>query len=90
MVLFAKIFIRFENSYLIIILNSYTVSSRLSNKSDKNLADFEDENSVDEEMLQLAQSQDIGVMLQHQQLASMASFCQQRQAITAPRLTVRQ
>ena len=54
------------------------------------MADFEDENSVDEEMLQLAQSQDIGVMLQHQQLASMASFCHQRQAITAPRLTVRQ
>ena len=73
-----------------IIQICFSVSSRLSNKSDKNLADFEDENSVDEEMLQLAQSQDIGVMLQHQQLASMASFCQQRQAITAPRLTVRQ
>ena len=70
--------------------NGFVVSSRLSNKSDKNLADFEDENSVDDEMLQLAQSQDLGVMLQHQQLASMASFCQQRQAIAAPRLTVKQ
>ena len=75
--------------------NDSVVSSRLSNKSDKNLADFEDENSCEEaEMLQLSsQSQEsIGVMLQHQQLAShVASFCQQQQrAITTPRLTARQ
>ena len=40
------------------------MSSRLSNKSDKNLGDFEDENSVDEEMLHLAQS------LQHHQVSN--------------------
>ena len=61
-----------------------SMSSRLSNKSDKNLGDFDDENSVEEEMLQLAQS-----IQHHQQLANMASFCQQ-QRITAPRLTARQ
>lgn len=61
-----------------------SMSSRLSNKSDKNLGDFDDENSVDEEMLHLAQS-----LQHHQQLANMASFCQQ-QRITAPRLTARQ
>ena len=58
-----------------------SMSSRLSNKSDKNLGDFDDENSVDEEMLHLAQS-----LQHHQQLANMASFCQQQQRITAPRL----
>jgi len=58
-----------------------SMSSRLSNKSDKNLGDFDDENSVDEEMLHLAQS-----LQHHQQLANMASFCQQ-QRIQAPRLT---
>ena len=53
---------------------------RMSNKSDKNLGDFDDENSVDEEMLQLAQS-----LQQQQQLANMANFCHQ-QRITAPRV----
>lgn len=58
----------------------------MSNKTDKNLNDFEDENSNDEDMLQLAQS-----IQQQQQLATMASFCQQqRLAAAAPRLTVRQ
>ena len=52
----------------------------MSNKSDKNLGDFDDENSVDEEMLQLAQS-----LQQQQQLANMANFCHQ-QRITAPRV----
>ena len=56
-----------------------SMSSRMSNKSDKNLGDFDDENSVDEEMLQLAQS-----LQQQQQLANMANFCHQ-QRITAPR-----
>ena len=57
-----------------------SMSSRMSNKSDKNLGDFDDENSVDEEMLQLAQS-----LQQQQQLANMANFCHQ-QRITAPRV----
>ena len=64
-----------------------SMSSRLS---DKNLADFEDENSVDEEMLSLAQNQELGAMLQQQQqLANMASLYHQSR-MTAPRLTARQ
>ena len=45
-----------------------SMSSRLSNKSDKNLGDFEDENSVDEEMLHLAQS------LQHHQVCIIRNY----------------
>ena len=45
-----------------------SMSSRLSNKSDKNLGDFEDENSVDEEMLHLAQS------LQHHQVSFKRTY----------------
>jgi hypothetical protein len=42
-----------------------SLSSRLS---DKNLADFEDENSVDEEMLQLSENhEELGAILQQQQ-----------------------
>ncbi len=68
-------------------VDNESLSSRLS---DKNLGDFEDENSVDEDMLQLAQTPDLGAMLQQQQqLACMASLCQQRLA-AAPRLTSRQ
>ena len=60
-----------------------SLSSRVS---DKNLADFEDENnSVDEEMLQLAQRNHI--LHQQQQLANMALY---HQRLTAPRLTARQ
>ena len=59
-----------------------SVSSRMSNKSDKNLGDFDDENSVDEEMLQLS-------AFQQQQLVNMANICHQ-QRIPAPRLTDRQ
>ena len=59
-----------------------SLSSRVS---DKNLADFEDENSVDEEMLQLAQTNHI--LQQQQQLANMALY---HQRLTAPRLTARQ
>ena len=60
-----------------------SLSSRVS---DKNLGDFEDENSVDEEMLQLAQTNHI--LHQQQQLANMASLYHHR--LTAPRLTARQ
>ena len=59
-----------------------SMSSRLS---DKNLADFEDENSVDEEMLQLAQTN--ALIHQQHQLANMALY---HQRLTAPRLTARQ
>jgi hypothetical protein len=62
-----------------------SMSSRLS---DKNLADFEDENSADEEMLQLSQTQDLSALLQQQQqFANMALY---HQRLTAPRLTARQ
>ena len=66
--------------------------SRSSRFSDKNLGDFEDENSVDEEMLQLSENQEeLGAFLQHQQqqFANMASLYQQRLAVPS-RLTTRQ
>ena len=64
-------------------------SSHASNKSDKNLADFADEESTDEEMVRQAQAEQLGSMLhQHQQLASMAQLYQSR--LAAPRLTRRQ
>ena len=50
------------------ILNvGFSLFSRLSNKTDKNLNDFEDENSNDEDMLQLAHS-----LQQQHQLAGAA------------------
>ena len=69
-----------KKNHGILILISRIFFPRMSNKSDKNLGDFDDENSVDEEMLQLAQS-----LQQQQQLANMANFCHQ-QRITAPRV----
>ena len=69
-----------KRNHEILILISRFFFPRMSNKSDKNLGDFDDENSVDEEMLQLAQS-----LQQQQQLANMANFCHQ-QRITAPRV----
>ena len=66
--------------------------SRSSRFSDKNLGDFEDENSVDEEMLQLTENhEELGAFLQHQQqqFANMASLYQQRLAVPS-RLTTRQ
>ncbi|XP_059086581.1 ubiquitin carboxyl-terminal hydrolase puf-like [Tigriopus californicus] len=62
-----------------------SLSSRLS---DKNLGDFEDENSVDEDVLHLAQTPDLGMMLHQQQQLAMASLYKQR--LQVPRLTVRQ
>ena len=65
-------------------------SSHASNKSDKNLqGDFADEDSVDEEMVRMAQAEQLGTMLQHHhQLAHMAQFYQSR--LAAPRLSRRQ
>ena len=65
-------------------------SSHASNKSEKNLgADFGDEDSVDEEMVRMAQAEQLGTMLQHHhQLAHMAQFYQSR--LAAPRLSRRQ
>eukprot|EP00095_Tigriopus_kingsejongensis_P002851 maker-scaffold442_size170051-snap-gene-0.33 protein:Tk02851 transcript:maker-scaffold442_size170051-snap-gene-0.33-mRNA-1 annotation:"hypothetical protein TcasGA2_TC009817" len=62
-----------------------SLSSRMS---DKNLGDFEDENSVDEDVLQLAQTPDLGLMLHQQQQLAMASLYKQR--LQVPRLTARQ
>ena len=66
-------------------------SSHASNKSDKNLADFADEESTDEEMVRLAQAEQLGSMLhQHQHLASMAQFYQSRLASVQSPLARRQ
>lgn len=65
-----------------------SLSSRLS---DKNLGDFEDDNSADEsDVMHLAQSREFGAMIQQQQqqLANMASLYHHR--LNAPRLTARQ
>ena len=64
-------------------------SSHASNKSDKNMGDFADEESADEEMVRLAQAEQLGTMLHHHhQLAHMAQFYQSR--LAAPRLSRRQ
>jgi hypothetical protein len=64
-------------------------SSHASNKSDKNMGDFVDEESADEEMVRLAQAEQLGTMLHHHhQLAHMAQFYQSR--LAAPRLSRRQ
>ena len=66
-------------------------SSHASNKSDKNMGDFADEESADEEMVRLSQAEQLGSvagMLQQHQLASMAQFYQSR--LAAPRLSRRQ
>ncbi|XP_040568738.2 ubiquitin carboxyl-terminal hydrolase 34 [Lepeophtheirus salmonis] len=60
-----------------------SVSSRLSNKSDKNLADFEDETSVEEEMLQVAQPQDINAVLHHHQQQQLASLYHQHHRLAS-------
>lgn len=60
-------------------------SSHASGKSDKNLGDFADEESTDEEMVRLAQAEQLGSMLhQHQHLATMAQFYQSRMAGAGP------
>ena len=60
-------------------------SSHASGKSDKNLGDFADEESTDEEMVRLAQAEQLGSMLhQHQHLATMAQFYQYRMAGAGP------
>ena len=60
-------------------------SSHASGKSDKNLGDFADEESTDEEMVRLAQAEQLGSMLhQHQHLATMAQLYQSRMAGAGP------
>ena len=61
-------------------------SSHASGKSDKNLADFADEESTDtEEMARLAQAEQLGSMLHHHHhLATMAHFYQRRLAGAGP------
>ncbi|QQP55435.1 Ubiquitin carboxylterminal hydrolase 34like [Caligus rogercresseyi] len=56
--------------------NEDSLSSRLSNKSDKNLADFEDETSVEEDLLGQQHSDGTNAVLQQQQTNTLASLYQ--------------